>query len=166
VVAADVDPEWLWQQIPPGDKSMPFSPRFLIALGERIGRRPEGLEMMIMAPRLAEPPPLEPALVEVGPDYHPLVARAHHYRDEVRAWGTEGGVIAIGRGVGGRCEMTVWVDREQRRHGLGISLTMMARYLVPEEMLWAQVAPGHPTTIRGSMRAGFVPVGAEVLLMP
>jgi len=165
VVAADVDPEWVWQQVPPGDLSVPSSAQFLIALGRQIGRRPENVEMMIMAPRLVERPPAPP-LVQVGPEDHPLVARAHRYREDVRAWGTAGGVIAIGRGVGGRCEMTLAVAPEHRRHGLGFALAMMARYLVPDDMLWAQVSPGNPTVVRGAVRAGFAAVGAEVLLMP
>ena len=42
-----------------------------------------------------------------------------------------------------------------------------ARGLVPAgEPLWAQVAPGNAASMRSTLAAGFVPVGAEVLFAP
>jgi GNAT superfamily N-acetyltransferase len=98
---------------------------------------------------------------------HARIARALRHRDDVRAWQTAGGVIAIGRGVAGRWETAIEVDPRCRGAGLGRQLASAARHLVPEgEAVWAQIAPGNAASVRAFLRAGFRPIGAEVLLSP
>jgi len=98
---------------------------------------------------------------------HARIARALHYRDDVRAWQTAGGVIVLGRGVAGRWETAIEVDPQCRGAGLGRQLASAARHLVPEgEPVWAQIAPGNAASVRAFLRAGFRPVGGEVLLTP
>ena len=49
--------------------------------------------------------------------------------------------------------------------GLAARLATAARHLAPEGTdLWAQVAPGNAASVRAFLAAGFVPVGAEILL--
>ena len=46
-------------------------------------------------------------------------------------------------------------------------LARAARALVPAGApLWAQAPPGNVSSVRTLLRAGFVPVGGEVLLRP
>jgi GNAT superfamily N-acetyltransferase len=98
---------------------------------------------------------------------HARIARALRYRDDVRAWQTAGGVIVLGRGVAGRWEIAIEVDPQFRGAGLGRQLASAARHLVPQgEAVWAQIAPGNAASVRAFLRAGFRPIGAEVLLSP
>ncbi len=91
--------------------------------------------------------------------------RALNYRDEVRAWRADGGIVLLGRGVAGRLETAIEVDEDRRGQGLGRRLATAARHLAPPGVaLWAQVAPGNAASVRAFLAAGFAPVGAEALL--
>jgi GNAT superfamily N-acetyltransferase len=167
VVFADTDPGWIAAQLPPGDLSAPLSGTFLAALSERLGRRTHSVDMLTCAAALPGPPPNGPALEELATAQvaHPRVARALHYRDDVRAWHTTGGVVLLGRGLAGRLEVAVEVDPEHRSRGLGTRLATAARHLIPADAtLWAQIAPANAASVRAFLRAGFRPVGAEALL--
>jgi L-amino acid N-acyltransferase YncA len=87
------------------------------------------------------------------------------YRDDVRAWRTEGGVVLVGRGVAARWEVAIEVDPGYRGHGLGRALASAARHLAPAgRPVWAQIAPANAASVRAFLAAGFRPVGAEALL--
>ncbi|GAA3714953.1 GNAT family N-acetyltransferase [Nonomuraea antimicrobica] len=162
VVFADVEPGWIRGLIPPGDLSAPLSPPFLQALARRTGRGIGDLDLLGLAGPLPGPPPV--ALDEITDGEHPRVERAHRHRDGVRVWTTaDGGLLALGRGVAGRWEAAVEVEPEHRGRGLGRLLAGAARHLVPEPV-WAQIAPGNAASVRAFLAAGYVPVGAEVLL--
>jgi len=93
------------------------------------------------------------------------MARAVRYRDDVLAWQAGGGVLLLGRGVAGRWEVAIEVDRDRRGQGMGRDLAAAARHLVPGGApLWAQIAPGNAASVRAFLAAGFTPVGAEALL--
>lgn len=165
VVFADVEHAWVHERIAPGDLAGPLSPPFLTALGERLGREANNIDMTAVAEALPGPPPLE--LVETVDHSHPRITRALRHRDAVRAWTADGGTVVIGRGVAGRWELAVEVDDSSQGRGLGRRLAQAARHLLPVgELLWAQVAPGNARSVRGMLSAGFVPVGAEVLMVP
>ncbi|MFG1694953.1 GNAT family N-acetyltransferase [Nonomuraea sp. NPDC049309] len=88
--------------------------------------------------------------------------------DGGRGSGGDGGVaglLAVGRGVGGRWEVAIEVEPDHRGRGLGRLLATAARHLAPGP-LWAQVAPGNAASVRAFIAAGYAPVGAEVLLSP
>ncbi|MEW9550184.1 N-acetyltransferase family protein [Nonomuraea sp. NPDC050783] len=161
VVFADLPLSWVRERLPPGDLSAPLGPPFLLALAGRTGRSAGSLDLLALAAPLAGPPPL--ALEEVTAAEHPRVRRALRHRDEVRAWSCEGGLLTVGRGVGGRWEAAVEVEPAHRGRGLGRLLAAAARHLVPRPV-WAQVAPGNAASVRALLAAGYVPVGAEVLL--
>lgn len=163
VVFADVDPDWVSCQLPAGDLSAPLSLPFLQALCQATGRRAGNVDMLCLATALPGPPPLD-LVAETG-RHHPRIARALQYRDDVRTWLTDGGLVLLGRGVAGRWEAAIEVDPERRGSGLGRKLATTARHLVPAGApLWAQIAPGNAASVRAFLAAGFVPVGAEVLL--
>lgn len=175
VVFADADPEWIASLLPADDLSAPLSPRFLVSLGERLKRAVHNIDMLACAGALADDGAdrgdrrmsgvaglTELTGLRVG---HPRVARALRYRDGVRVWEADGGVIILGQGVAGRWEVAIEVDASQRNSGLGARLAAAARRLAPPgEPLWAQIAPGNAASVRAFLRAGFRPVGAEALL--
>jgi len=167
VIFADCDPAWIQAQLDPGDLSAPLSAGFLHALGERLGRRSHSVDMLTCAQALPGPVPADPALTELteATPEHPRIARALRYRDAVRAWQADGGVVTIGRGVAGRWETSIEVDPAFRSQGLGARLAIAARHLAPAGApLWAQIAPANAASVRAFLAAGFRPVGAEALL--
>ncbi|WP_157249356.1 GNAT family N-acetyltransferase [Nonomuraea typhae] len=163
VVFADLHPVWLRARLSEGDLSAPLNPPFLRALERKTGRRVDNVDVLF----LAHPLPGEPdvPLTEVTRRAHPRVARAHRHRDDVRAWGCEGGLLVLGRGLAGRWEVAVEVAPEHRGRGLGRILARAARHLAPEP-LWAQIAPANAASVRAFTAAGFATVGAEALLPP
>jgi hypothetical protein len=164
VVITDADPNWVTARLPPGDLSAPLSPSFLHGLAGHTGRDAHQADMVACADALPGPPP-----ADLRPDAdpaHPRIARALRYRDDVRAWTCAGGVVLLGRGLGGRWEVAVEVDPGERGRGMGRSLAHAARHLVPGGApLWAQIAPGNAASVRAFLAAGFRPVGAEALLV-
>jgi GNAT superfamily N-acetyltransferase len=164
VIFIDADPGWVAAQLPAGDLSGPLTPAFLQALCTRTNRRAHSTDMLCIAPSLPGPPDI--ALTPEPDLAHPRVARALRYRDEVRAWRADRGVVLIGRGVAGRWEAAVEVDPGHRSRGLGRALAAAARHLVPGGApVWAQIAPANATSVRAFLAAGFKPVGAEAHLV-
>jgi hypothetical protein len=163
VIFADVDHDWIRDQLPADDLAGPVSPPFLQALCEATGRSAHSIDLLCVAEPLSGELPVD--LTEETDTGHPRIARALRYRDEVRAWRADGGIVLIGRGVAGRCETAIEVDPVSRNRGLGRLLACAARHLTPPgEPLWAQVAPGNAASVRAFLAAGFLPVAAEALL--
>ncbi|HZC26748.1 MAG TPA: GNAT family N-acetyltransferase, partial [Actinopolymorphaceae bacterium] len=158
VVAAEVDPAWVRGHIPIGDLSAPMNPPFLSALCDRLDRRINAVDMVMLAAPLAGAPPLP--LEELTEADHPRVRRALRYREDVRVWKVEGGVLVIGRGVAGRWEVAFEVETDHRGSTLGRALASAARHLVPaDRAVWAQVTPGNAASVRALLHAGYQPVG-------
>lgn len=163
VIFTGADPAWVMARLPPGDLSAPLSPPFLQALSARTGLHVHTIDMV----GVAGPLPGEPgiALAPEADSAHPRVARALRYRDDVRSWRTDGGVVTVGRGIAGRWEASVEVDPGYRGTGLGRALALAARHLVPAgSPVWAQISPANAASVRAFLAAGFRPVGAEALL--
>lgn len=163
VVFTDADPAWVRACLPADDLSRPLSPAFLHALSAQTHREAHTIDMLCVAfPQSGQPG----TALSPEPDLaHPRIARAMRYRDDVRAWRSDGGVVLIGRGVAARWEVAIEVDPGYRGRGLGRALASAARHLVPDGMpVWAQIAPGNAASVRAFLAAGFRPVGAEALL--
>jgi GNAT superfamily N-acetyltransferase len=164
VIAAAVEPAWVRAQLPGDDLSAPMGARFLVALGDRIGRQAGSLDVVLAAPGLAG----EAELVEVDAADHPRVVRAHRYRRDVRVFAAGAGaaVVVVGHGLAGRTEVAIEVDPAARGAGLGVRTLAGARRLFGEdEVVFAQVAPGNAASLRAFLRAGFEPIGCEVLFV-
>ena len=164
VVFVDEDPDRVYGALRAVDSdplSASMNPRFLAALMERTGRTAETIDAMLVAAPLPGGPPLP--LREIEDRDHPRIRYARRRRDGVRAWSADGGILVLGRGVGGRLEVSVEVDAAARHLGLGRRLVTAARHLAAEPV-WAQVAPGNARSVRAFQAAGYVPVGAETLL--
>ncbi|MFE9861109.1 GNAT family N-acetyltransferase [Streptomyces sp. NPDC005780] len=166
VVFTDEDPAWVRETLAatPGDAlAATMNPCFLGALMARTGRHMNTIDLLTVAPALPGTPDLD--LREIRDPEHPRVARAMKFRDEVRVWGTEGGVMILGRGVAGRWETAVEVAEEARGRRLGERLARAARQLVPDAVVWAQQSPGNARSVRTFQAAGYRPVGSEALLV-
>jgi GNAT superfamily N-acetyltransferase len=163
VVFTDADPAWVRARLPDDDPSRPLSPAFLQALCAHTHREAHTIDLLCVAWPRSGPPGM---VLSPEPDVaHPRIARAMRYRDDVRAWRTEGGVVLVGHGVAARWEVAIEVDPGYRGHGLGRALASAARHLVPAgRPLWAQIAPANAASVRAFLAAGFRPVGAEALL--
>jgi hypothetical protein len=167
-IFTSADPDWVRAQLPPGDLAGPMEPAFLHALAERTGRTAHATDLLTVAAPLPGPPRMDlvPLGSRPGAAVHARVARALRYRDDVRVWQADGGLLLLGRGVAGRHEVAVEVDAARQRAGLGRALAMAARHLLSDSAaLWAQITPGNAASVRAFLAAGFVPVGAEALLV-
>ncbi|MEV7781783.1 GNAT family N-acetyltransferase [Kitasatospora sp. NPDC088351] len=167
VVFTDEDPAWVRGVLAavPGDPlAAPLCPPFLTAFTERTGRVAGSIDLLTVAGRLPGVPPLP--LEPVTDREHPRVVRALRYREDVRVFTVDGGVLVLGRGVAGRWEGAIEVGPRARGRGLGRALALSARHLLPEgEWIWAQQAPGNAASVRAFQAAGYRPVGAETLLV-
>ncbi|MFG2844441.1 GNAT family N-acetyltransferase [Kitasatospora sp. NPDC048296] len=167
VVFTDEDPAWVRDTLAadPGDPlAAPLCPPFLTAFASRTGRTVNNIDLLSVADRLPGEPPLP--LNPVEDREHPRVVRALRYREDVRVFEADGGVLILGRGVAGRWEAAVEVDPHAQGRGLGRALATAARHLLPEgRVVWAQQAPGNAPSVRAFQAAGYRAVGAEALLV-
>jgi GNAT superfamily N-acetyltransferase len=158
VVAADVDKAWLDEHLPAGDPGHAFNPPFLGRLERHLGLRVNNIDIQLLAaPRALEP---------INDQTHPRVRRALRYRDDVTVWACAGGILSIGRGLGGRFEVAIEVQPEFRGKALGRAMASAAAHLVPDDRaIWAEIGVGNAASLRAFLAAGFVPVGEEALLV-
>jgi GNAT superfamily N-acetyltransferase len=169
-VFVDEDPEWIAETLASLEcdpLAATLNPRFLAALMDRTDRVADTIDVLMVADPLPARGTAPVALREAGGADHSRAARALRYREDVRVWTTDGGVLILGRGVAGRWEAAIEVDEAVRHRGLGRLLATAARQLVPDERpVWAQIAPGNARSIRTFQAAGYRAIGAEVLLLP
>jgi GNAT superfamily N-acetyltransferase len=166
VVAADVPPAEVLARVDPEDLKGPLAPAVLTWLAERTGLVAGSLDVVLawVPERVGgEAAPVR----EVAPAAHPRVERARRWRRELRVFEGEGGMVVLGRGLAGRLELSVEVDRELRDRGVARRLVAGAlRAAAPAEPVFAQVAAANAASLRALQPAGFAAVGAEVLFGP
>jgi hypothetical protein len=165
VVAADVDPSWVRERVPPGDLSAPVGPAFVGELSAALGVEAGSLDV-VFAGRGTGLGPGE--LLAAPPDpEHPRVSRSARYRTDVEMFRTTDGdgVLIVGRGLAGRWEAAYEVDEDARGRGLGRTLAAAALDLVPAgEPLFVSVAPGNVASLRAVLATGrYRPIAGEVL---
>jgi RimJ/RimL family protein N-acetyltransferase len=165
VIAAPVAEEEVKAHLPAGDLGAPLEAAFLSWLGGHIGSSSGSLDVVLVSTE--RPGNHDPSLVpRADLSAHPRVARAMRYREEVIVFADalEHGVVIMGRGLGGRMEVSVEVSPSHWGKGLGRRLFRTARTLSPGgEPLFAQVAPGNAASLRAVLAAGYTPIGSEVL---
>ena len=99
-------------------------------------------------------------------DDHPRVVRSRTHRRDVRVYADETGLVTIGRGLVDRLEVSVETfDGRAAGSGRGLIRAALER-IPPGETVFAQVAPGNAASLRAFLTCGFVPIGAETLLIP
>jgi hypothetical protein len=164
VVAADITEDWLAAHLRPGQLSEAFTPPFLSALAAYTGRRVSAVDIVTLGSFDHSTQAVD--LTPVADLDHPRVHRARRYRDDVRVYTVPGGMVAIGRGLGGRWEVSLEVEDGYANRGLGRALARAARSLVPDgRPVWAQIASGNAASVRAFLAAGYAPVGQEALLV-
>jgi hypothetical protein len=164
VLAADVREDEISNRWPVGELSRPFAPASLAWLGVRLGREPLTHDALLVT--IGDGAGAPPWLMRADDAVHPRIDRASRFRDVTGIWSADdgAGIMIVGRGLAGRWEVGYEVAPDRRDRGFGRKLVGAARGLVPAGApLWAQVAPGNATSMRSTLAAGFVPVGAEVL---
>jgi GNAT superfamily N-acetyltransferase len=166
VVAADVPPEDVLARVDPADLKGPLAPGVLAWLAERTGLVAGSLDIVLAwVPERAATPTVGVREIEAGD--HPRVVRARRWRRDVRVFEGDGGMVVIGRGVAGRLELSVEVDRPERDRGLARRLVPAAlAAAAPAEPVFAQVAAANASSLRALQPAGFAAIGAEVLFGP
>ncbi|WP_225837948.1 GNAT family N-acetyltransferase [Streptomyces sp. NK08204] len=166
VVFTDQDPDWVYGTLRAAEResdalAAAMNARFLTALMDRTGRRGDTIDVLLVGSPLPDGPTL--ALREVTEPSHPRVMSSRQRREAVRVWAADGGLLVLGRGVGGRLEVAVEVEEGVRHRGLGRALVTAARQLAGEPV-WAQVSAGNARSLRAFQAAGYRPVGSELLL--
>ena len=170
VIAAGVDAVGARAHLPDDDPAGPLSAPFLTWLGLQLGTPPGSLDVVLVADGTGRADDDHPLTEIEAPDpaFADRVARARRHRSDVRLFTDPGtrGIVTLGRGLALRREMSLEVSPRHRGRGAGAALARAARGLLPEgEPLYAQVAPGNVASLRVFLRAGYRPVGAEVLFL-
>ncbi len=162
VVATAVAPALVLAQGPDGygGANQPNFLRWLVGPGGTVGahdcvlvRRGTGDATLPARPDLAS---------------HSRVHHARKLRTDVTVHADERGLVTTGRGLAGRWEVSVELA-EGRPHGRGDGRALIGQAvgLVPDgEWAFAEVSPGNAASLRAFLAAGFVPLGAEVVLWP
>jgi hypothetical protein len=98
---------------------------------------------------------------------HPRVRFALGFRDEVRVYGDDRGVVTLSRGLAGRPELSIEAAPQGQGRGWGRSLLVDAMSLVPDgEPVFAAVSPGNARSLRMFLAQGFTPIGSETVILP
>jgi hypothetical protein len=153
---------WIRRQLPNGDLLAPLGSRFLSALADKLQMHDDGIDVVLAASGL----PGTPALQDTTAKEHPRVTRANAHRENVRVFTDLTGVVTIirGRGLALRHEIAIEIEPGSRGQGLAArTLTEARRLITPDEVLFAQTAPGNAASLRALITAGFRPIGSEVL---
>jgi len=170
IVAAAVNADEVRAHLPEDDPGGPLSAPFLTWLGLELGAPPGSLDVVLVADGTGRPDDDHPLdeVDEADPAFADRIERARRYRTEVRLFADPDGrgVVILGRGLAERREASIEVDARRRGRGVGTVLARAALGLLAEgEPLYAQVAPGNVASLRAFLRAGYRPIGAEVLFL-
>jgi GNAT superfamily N-acetyltransferase len=160
VVASAAPEAEVRARLDPGDYNGPLRAQFAAWLAERL-RLGTGSVDVVLAQVGARDGGVLP---EVTGDGHPRVARARRHRDDVRVFADERGVAVLGRGLGGRLEISFEVEPAARGRGAARALVAGALAAAPDEPVFAQCAAANAASLRALLGAGFTPLGAELLL--
>jgi RimJ/RimL family protein N-acetyltransferase len=162
MMASSVPEDWIHSQLPPDDLLAPMSPRFLAALGDKLSRHDDGINLVLAARGLQG----RTTLRETTSDGPRQLTSATAHRDDVRVFAdpTGAATIILGRGLANRTEVAIEIDANRWNQGIARQALTEARRIVgAEELLFAQTAPGNAASIRTLLTAGFQPIGSEVL---
>jgi len=161
-IATAAAEDWPRDQLLEGDLLAPMGPRFLTALSEQFGLPDDGVDVLLAAQGL----PGDSLLRETTAHDDSRATRARAHREQVRVFTDPTGVaiVVLGHGLARRNEVAIEVEPTHRGHGLATrALTEARRLLRPDQVLFAQTAPGNAASLRALLAAGFRPIGSEVL---
>ena len=162
LIATSADEDWVRATLPPDDLLAPMSPRFLMALGDKLNRRDDGIDLLLAARGLGG----RSTLREITAEEHPRVNRAQAHREHVRVFTdpTGAAIVLLGHGLTDRLEVAIEIAPHRRNQGVARQALTEARRLAgADQLLFAQTAAGNAASIRSFLTAGFRPIGSEVL---
>jgi RimJ/RimL family protein N-acetyltransferase len=168
LIIADLDPTEVQRKLPSDDPGAPMSAAFLGWLRTRLATRSPGIhDLVVAAPGLGEGS--SPELIAREDLWtHPRVVSGSRLRSNLRLYSDRESVavLTLGKGLVGRTEVSIEIDREHRGRGLGRRLARAALSLIPRgEPLFAQVSPGNVASVRAFLAAGYRPICAEMLFL-
>jgi hypothetical protein len=100
-------------------------------------------------------------------DDHPRVGYAKVRRRHVQVYGDERGLVTLGRGIADRWEISVEVDPANRLTGNARALINEALSHIPsDQWCFGEVSPGNAASLRAFLAAGWIPIGAEIIILP
>lgn len=165
-IFTDLLDDWIERQLTAANEDLlmaPTSPAFIGNVARALGVRDDGVDVLLAASRLPGEPELVPVPFEGRSS---RVLRGTSYRRDVRLFeSTDGAVqLCLGRGFGGRLEVSVDVEPAHQGAGRGRWAAAESRKLAPAgETVFAQVAPANAASLRAFLAAGFEVVGSEIL---
>jgi len=125
-------------------------------------------DALLVARGRAEPQ-VQPRLMERDDlERHPRVVRSREHRRDVVVLADDDGLVTVGRGLVDRLELSVELfassahGASRGRHLIEAAL----EHVASDRFVWAQVSPGNAASLRAFLAAGFVPIGAETLIVP
>lgn len=100
-------------------------------------------------------------------DDHPRVGYAKVRRRNVQVYADDRGLVTLGRGIADRWEISVEVDPANRASGNARALINDTLSHIPsDQWCYAEVSPGNAASLRAFLAAGWIPIGAEIIIMP
>jgi hypothetical protein len=100
-------------------------------------------------------------------DHHPRVGYAKVRRRNVQVYADDRGLVTLGRGIADRWEISVEVDPANRVSGNARALINDALSHIPsDQWCYAEVSPGNAASLRAFLAAGWIPIGAEIIIIP
>ncbi len=98
---------------------------------------------------------------------HPRVGYAKVRRRNVQVYADDRGLVTLGRGIADRWEISVEVDPANRVAGNARALINEALSHIPsDQWCYGEVSPGNAASLRAFLAAGWIPIGAEIIIMP
>ncbi len=125
LIACSAPEDWIRRQLDPDDLLAPMSPRFLTLLADQLGRRDDGIDLLLAARGLGGRTTLRETTLEA----HPRVQRAQAHRDDVRVFTdpTGAATIILGRGLANRTEVAIEIEPSRRNQGIARQALTEAR---------------------------------------
>jgi GNAT superfamily N-acetyltransferase len=169
VIASDLSPETVMDQLRTREVQLPTDPRFLTWLAEELGgsASEDTIDVVLARAGSAAAPRHRMVAPDADALADPRVAFAAATRTDIRVFRSPDAdaVVVVGRGLADRLEVSVELDPRRRGSGLVAELLEAALSEAgPEESLFAQVSAGNSAALRVAMRVGFRPICAEYLV--
>jgi hypothetical protein len=161
-VAADVRTREVMRRMGDDPLTGPTRSGFVEWLASAIGANAGTQDAVLVAPATGR----QAHALQPDPTWasHDRAKHGARLRRDLRGWDYDSGrgIVLIGRGLCDRWELAYEAAADAPWDWTGAAVA--ARGLIEDgELLFAQVAPGHPRSLRATLAAGYEPIGSEIL---